>query len=349
VLGASQTSRARRATGIAALAAVHEVVAADAKNLEQEHFVVCAGGELAQAAARSSGLRGVIPLGCALGDVTRGAAALRRVMAGLGRLDQVVSWGEFAGDVAFKVASGSGAAWWCVNVGSGMVTRLDEQGEASDVRVALPWRTAMQRRGETRAAARERVGLPAGQMCMGLLADAHANADATEFMLCASVLHAAGQRLSAIVPWHLATAERARLHLQLGTYARETAFVMIAGSAWVGACDVVVLDAGSNVGLDAGHEARGGAFVRGLLVCEALAADCAVIMTRATQQLLGLDQVGDLAAASGRATDIARIALPLFDDAKTRREHVRRYREAVARVGSVTLGEGWFGLARAMV
>jgi len=318
-------------TGGVALSALREIIAADAKDAEREHFVVCVGGEAAQLAAASAGLGRVMPMPCALGDVRRGAAELRRVMGALGRVDMAAAWGSFASDVARKLAGE--VVWWEVSVARGEMVRLDAGGRASGDVMTLPWRSAMQRRGATQREARGLLGLPENQKCIGLLADVHADAEATEFMLCVSVLHAAGLRLSAVMPEGLGGAARSREHLRLGTYVREIALTGMSPAGWAAACDVCVI-------------AEGPRFVTGLMVCDAIAAGSGVVLTRASQRELGLEGLEDLAAKSSRATDVARVALRLLDSDEARGDAVWRYREAIARVGGPTLRESWFALAR---
>lgn len=318
-------------TGGAALSALREIIAADAKDAEREHFVVCVGGEQSQLAAASAGLRRVIAMPCALGDVRRGAAELRRVMSALGRVDMRAAWGHFASDVARKLAGQ--CAWWGVSVARGELVQLNDRGEAGGDVLTLPWRGDLQRRGASMHEARGLLGVPERQQCIGLLADAHADAEATEFMLCTSVLHAAGLRLSAVMPDGLGGAERSREHLRLGTYVREIAMTGMAPAGWAAACDVCVV-------------AEGGRFVTGLMLCDAIAAGSGVVLTRASQHELGLEGLDDLAAKSMRATDVAKVALRLLDSDAARMDAVRRYREAIARVAGPTLRESWFALAR---
>ncbi len=318
-------------TGMAALSGLREMIATDAKDAAREHFVICVGGEAAQMAARSAGLERVNAMSCALGDVQRGAAELRRMLAALGRVEMGLAWGAFAADVARKLSGD--APWWGVDVASGTVTALNERGEPAGDVVTLPWRTRLVRRGATKVEARERLGLPKDQSCFGLLADVHADAEATEFLLCVSVLHAAGLRLSAAMPGEIGGVQRAREHLHLGTYVREIAMTGVAPSGWVAACDVCVI-------------AEGGRFATGLMLCDAIAAGCGVVMTHATQRALGLQGVEDLAAKSMRATDVARAALPLLDNESTHAQAVARYKDAIARAAGPSLREGWFALAR---
>ncbi len=320
-----------RCTGMAALSGLREVIATDAKDAGREHFVICVGGEAAQMAARSAGLECVNAMSCALGDVRHGAAELRRMMAALGRVEMGVAWGAYAADVARKLSRE--ATWWGVDVASGTLTALNDRGERTGDIVTLPWRTRLALRGVTKVEARERLGLPKDQSCFGLLADVHADAEVTEFLLCVSVLHAAGLRLSAATPDAISGVQRAREHLHLGTYVREIAMTGLAPSGWVAACDVCVI-------------AEGGRFVTGLMLSDAIAAGSGVVLTRASQRELGLEGLDDLAAKSSRATDVARVALRLLDSEEARGDAVRRYREAIARVGGPTLREGWFAMAR---
>lgn len=328
VLGASPPAQA---TGSVALSALREVIAADADDAGREHFILCAGGEAAQLAAQSAGLQRFIPLPCALGDVRRAAAELRRVMDALGRVEMAVAWGPFAGDVSRKLADK--APWWSVDVATGAISRRDQRGETTGDTWSLPWRASLARRGLSPHAARAALGLPSEQACLGLMADLHADTEATEFMLAISVLHAAGLRLSAVMPDAVSGAERARGHLHLGTYVREIAMTGMAPAGWASACDVCII-------------AEGGPFVSGLMLCDAIAAGCGVVLTRATQRVLGLEGVEDLAARSMRATDVARAALPLLDADAARADAVRRYKDAIVQARVPSLREGWFALAR---
>ena len=319
-------------TATSSLAALRAIVASDRKSSE-EHYVVCIGGEASQLLARSAGLGNLIRVAPALGSATRAASQLRRVLAGLGRVDMAIGWGEFASDIAFKLHQE--AAWWKVSSRSGEIIRMSERGEATGDAIELPWHIATRPRAIDRAIARTQLGLPALQPCLGLFADNVAAADATELMLCVSVLHAAGLTLSAALPAQLATADHAATHVQLGTYTRETAFVAVAPRAWAHACDVCIIGDGP-------------VFAAGLLLCTALAANCAVVVTRATQLALGID-LPELAAISPRATDYARIILPLMDDAAHRARSIEQYRTVISQLHVPTIAQSWRIITRTLV
>lgn len=320
-------------TGTAAISALRELIASDANQSGVEHFVVCLGGERSQTVVRSVGIRDAISLTPPLGNANWSAAQLRRLIATIGPVNTAIAWGGFAGNLAFKLHHE--ASWIRASVISGVMGRLNHAGQMIDGGISLPWKLDVTPRWHDRAAARQRIGLPASQPCIGLLADTYAPADATDFTLAVSVLHAAGLRLSAALPADLPSADRAKQHVQRGTYTRETAFVNLAPRSIARAADVCIV-------------ASGETFATGLLMCEALAAGTAVVLTRASQRALGID-LPELGAVSSRATDLARVALPLFENESLREDNVRRYREAIAHSPLPNVAQAWHALARTMV
>jgi hypothetical protein len=323
-------------TSVLSLAGLRSLIATTRSH---EHFVACMGSDEAQAIAASAGLRRVIPLSPALGSSTLAGPTTRRLLAALGSVDIALAWGNFASTLAFKCPLASGI-WMQLSPASGIIHALSSRAEHIDSGCTLPWRLdlpeLLANDAHNQARTREQLGLPANTLTLSLMADHFTQGDACDYVLLLSVLASAGVHVNAIMPTSAPAADRAQWLIRRSSYARHVALVRAAPRAWLPACDISII-------------ADAPPLLAGFSLCQALSHNTTPILSRSTLDTLGLSSLTHLGALSSRATDLARVVLPLASDAALRESHRREFLAALQSLREPTFSQGFDAFLRSQL
>jgi hypothetical protein len=206
-----------------------------------EHLVVIFGGGAAGELAGAYGLRGFERIAPALGDASRGGAALRGMMRRAGPCDVIMAWGSCFRGLRRK-SHRRGAAWIEVDPRTGAMTDRTRAGSPGDAGSLDLWPSIDDAplRAE-RSRARSALGLTEDDIALALVSDDACPADGPDALLLAASIQVLSNAAVVLLPRRSDRVAWARRTALLGGYARRVVMMDAAPRRWLAAADAAVM------------------------------------------------------------------------------------------------------------